>query len=84
MCTKRLSLPALYISDSRKYVNSVTTTNELLKLADWLIEGNYQMLAANLYGILSSLLKKIMKELTAHVDELDKHIKNLDDEIKTI
>ena len=45
------------------------------------LNASNEQIIADMNGVLSSLQRKMMKELLQHLDELDIHIKNLDDEI---
>lgn len=41
----------------------------------------HNQLAEDLEGVMTSIQRKMMKELLSHIDELDKHIQNLNNEI---
>ncbi len=45
------------------------------------LKATKEQIVDDLNGVMSSLQRRMMKELLVHLDELNIHIKNLDDEI---
>lgn len=45
------------------------------------LKATKEQIIDNLNGVMSSLQRRMMKELLQHLDKLNIHIKNLDDEI---
>ena len=62
--------------DERKY-EEMLARNEIASN----LKASREQIVDDLNGILSSIQRRVMKELLSHLDELSEHIRNLDDDI---